>query len=115
MDNTGRVAVICPADRVDSVRAAVQHALQSMLAPQEFQRLSSQNEWDRQIIVGTTQQTKGLEYDAVVLVQPGEIQSQAPSLRVAGADTYVAMTRCTQRLCILQTKDDHDSSMLSFD
>ena len=49
---------------------------------------------------------KGLEYDAVMVVQPGRIEQDAPSRIVAASDLYVAMTRPTQRLLIVRTKDD---------
>ncbi len=52
-----------------------------------------------------TETVKGLEYDAVVVVQPGRIEENAPSRLVAASDLYVAMTRPTQRLVIVRTKD----------
>ena len=63
--------------------------------------------WDEQVTVCSTQTVKGLEYDAVVgALQPGRIEENAPSRIVAASDLYVAMTRPTQRLLILRTKDD---------
>ncbi len=53
----------------------------------------------------STQMVKGLQYDAVMVVQPGSIEN-APSRIVAAADLYVAMTRPTQRLLIVRTNAD---------
>ncbi|MFD2492784.1 HelD family protein [Amycolatopsis jiangsuensis] len=76
----GTVAVLVPAARHERLRA--------LLA--EDERLS----------VLTVDRAKGLEFDAVVLVAPDEI--------VAGSarglnDLYVALTRATQRLGVVQT------------
>jgi DNA helicase IV len=54
----------------------------------------------RAIAVLTPQEAKGLEFDAVVIVEPNEII--ASSSRGVGA-LYVAMTRPTQRLHLVGT------------
>ncbi len=76
------------------------------MAPKEFERLSSQSSWDEQVTICSTRTVKGLEYDAVMVVQPGRIEEDAPSRIVAASDLYVAMTRPTQRLLIVRTNDD---------
>ena len=44
-------------------------------------------------------QAKGMEYDGVVLVAPGEIRADSP----AGVRTlYVALSRATQRLVTIE-------------
>ncbi|WP_289094529.1 AAA family ATPase [uncultured Bifidobacterium sp.] len=105
-DGTGRVAVIAPQAQLDEFRQTVRLALRDTLSTQEFARLDSQNVWDEQVGVCTTQDVKGLEYDAVVVVQPAAIDQEAPSRLTAAADLYVAMTRPTQRLLILRTNED---------
>ena len=105
-DGTGRVAVIAPQAQLDGFRQTVRLALRDTLSTQEFARLDSQNVWDEQVGVCTTQDVKGLEYDAVVVVQPAAIDQEAPSRLTAAADLYVAMTRPTQRLLILRTNED---------
>ncbi|MHA3024711.1 RNA polymerase recycling motor ATPase HelR [Mycobacterium sp. BMJ-28] len=45
-------------------------------------------------------ETKGLEYDAVLVVEPGAILADGPG---GAADLYVALTRATQRLGVLHT------------
>ena len=52
----------------------------------------------RPVALLTPQDAKGLEFDAVVVVEPGEIAAAGP--RGAGA-LYVAMTRPTQRLILV--------------
>ena len=105
-DGTGRVAIIAPDALLASLRARVYAELRQTLAPKEFERLSSQNSWDEQVTICSTRTVKGLEYDAVMVVQPGRIEEDAPSRIVAASDLYVAMTRPTQRLLIVRTNDD---------
>ena len=51
------------------------------------------------VAVLTVPQSKGLEFDAVVVVAPSEIIGQSP---MGGHDLYVAMTRATRRLTVVQ-------------
>ena len=80
-----------------------------ILDPAEYARLIEQPEWDEQISVCGTETVKGLEFDAVVVVEPGLIEDDAPSRLVAASDLYVAMTRPTQKLVIVRTKADEKS------
>lgn len=105
-DGTGRVAIIAPDALLASLRARVYAELRQTLAPKEFEHLSSQSSWDEQVTICSTRTVKGLEYDAVMVVQPGRIEEDAPSRIVAASDLYVAMTRPTQRLLIVRTNDD---------
>ncbi|WP_291418861.1 helicase [Actinophytocola sp.] len=52
--------------------------------------------------VVTPREAKGLEYDAVVIVEPHRILAAEPS---GAADLYVALTRATQRLAVIHTED----------
>lgn len=108
-DGTGRIAVICPDDLIAPVRDAVRRKLAAILDPAEYARLIEQPEWDEQISVCGTETVKGLEFDAVVVVEPGLIEDDAPSRPVAASDLYVAMTRPTQKLVIVRTKTDEKS------
>ena len=103
-DGTGRIAVICPDNLIAPVRDAVRRKLAVILDPAEYARLIEQPEWDEQISVCGTETVKGLEFDAVVVVEPGLIEDDAPSRLVAASDLYVAMTRPTQKLVIVRTK-----------
>ena len=105
-DGTGRVAIIAPDGMLKTLRRRVYAQLQEELTAKEFSRLEEQSSWDEQVTVCSTQTVKGLEYDAVMVVQPGRIEQDAPSRLVAASDLYVAMTRPTQRLLIVRTKDD---------
>ena len=109
-DGTGRVAVIAPDSWKDDLRGAIDAALRSHLSTQEYDRLTHQPSWDEQVSLCSVGSVKGLEYDAVVVVEPGEIEQSAPSRLTAAADLYVAMTRPTQRLVIARTRDDAKSS-----
>ena len=53
-------------------------------------------------VVGSLE-AKGLEYDAVVLVEPTELIAESTTGRRA---LYVALTRATQRLTVLSSNDD---------
>lgn len=54
-------------------------------------------------MAGTTSpsEIKGLEFDAVLVVEPGRILADGPR---GAADLYVALTRATQRLGVLHTE-----------
>ena len=108
-DGTGRIAVICPDNLIAPVRDAVRRKLAVILDPAEYARLIEQPEWDEQISVCGTETVKGLEFDAVVVVEPGLIEDDAPSRLVTASDLYVAMTRPTQKLVIVRTKADEKS------
>lgn len=108
-DGTGRIAVICPDNLIAPVRDAVRRKLAVILDPAEYARLIEQPEWDEQISVCGTETVKGLEFDAVVVVEPGLIEDDAPNRLVAASDLYVAMTRPTQKLVIVRTKADEKS------
>jgi DNA helicase IV len=50
---------------------------------------------DARVVVLTGLDTKGLEFDGIVVVEPGEIESESPAGR---ATLYVVLTRATQRM-----------------
>ncbi|MEU7838394.1 ATP-binding domain-containing protein [Nonomuraea sp. NPDC049129] len=54
------------------------------------------------VVVLTVTQCKGLEFDAVVVVEPAAIMAQSP---MGGQDLYVAVTRATRRLTITHEND----------
>jgi DNA helicase IV len=95
VDDRGTLAVIAPARVVDAqyeelalrFGASVGRAARGLRRP---------------IAVLTPQEAKGLEFDAVVVVEPNEII--ASSSRGVGA-LYVAMTRPTQRLHLVGTSE----------
>jgi DNA helicase IV len=80
----GRVGVLVPVARVAQLRTIV---------PEE-----SNGELDAPVTVLTVAQAKGLEFDAVVLLDPAGIVAESPR---GLNDLYVALTRTTHRLCIV--------------
>lgn len=99
-DGTGRVAVIVPDELRDAVQAAVHEAVTHSTLARSGVR------FDEQIMVCGAQSVKGLEYDAVMVVEPGLIEQEAPTRLSAASDLYVALTRPTQRLLIVRTQAD---------
>ncbi|MCT2281952.1 AAA family ATPase [Micromonospora chalcea] len=89
----GRLGVLVPTGRVDELGGAVVAALPEAA-------LGEQPELANRIVVLTTEQAKGLEFDSVLVVDPARIVSESPR---GHSDLYVALTRATQRLGILRT------------
>jgi hypothetical protein len=50
---------------------------------------------DARVVVLTGLDTKGLEFDGIVVVEPGEIETESPAGR---ATLYVVFTRATQQM-----------------
>jgi DNA helicase IV len=84
----GRVAVLGPEARFDELRKLVPTA--------------NGDDLDAPVTVLTVTQAKGLEFDAVVLVDPAAIVAESPH---GLNDLYVALTRTTQRLCVVHSND----------
>lgn len=99
-DGAGRVAVVAAADQVDALREAVESALPGALGAEEAARLLAQRPEDAQVSVLDPRAAKGLEFDAVVLVEPAAV-SEGPG---GASDLYVAMTRPTQRLVVVHER-----------
>jgi DNA helicase IV len=77
----GRVAVIAPPGRVAETAATL--------------GVTPDPDLDAPVAVLTPGQSKGLEFDSVIIVDPAGIEQSSPRGR---ADLYVAMTRTTRRL-----------------
>ncbi|OZG48673.1 HelD family protein [Bombiscardovia coagulans] len=102
-DGSGRIALICTQELITSLRDSVMAQYRKLAGEKATQIVTNQEDWDKQIVVTSAQGTKGLEFDAVVLVDPERIAENAPSRLVGASDIYVAMTRPTQRLVIVET------------
>ncbi|MFB6672121.1 HelD family protein [Streptomyces sp. NPDC056390] len=88
----GRLAIIVPNGRLTDLGPAVQRVLPDATIGQFTQ--------DEDVVaVMEVQQTKGLEFDSVLVVEPADIAT-APR---GANDLYVAVTRATQRLGLLHT------------
>jgi DNA helicase IV len=89
----GRLAVLAAAAGVDELR--------TILGSSE-QRAPGVDDLDAPVTVLTVHQAKGLEFDAVVLVDPVAIVAESPR---GLNDLYVALTRTTHRLSIVHPGD----------
>ena len=92
MGDGGRLAVIAPAARVTELTGALPQAV----------RGDQPDVLDAQVALLTVLQSKGLEFDRVVLADPAGIIAQSP---VGGHDLYVAITRATHRLTVIYEGD----------
>lgn len=84
----GRLAVITPATRHAEVAAALPDAAAG----------ADPSALDSPVAVLTPTQSKGLEFDAVVIVDPAGILAASAS---GGRDLYVAITRATRHLTVV--------------
>jgi DNA helicase IV len=93
MGDGGRLAVIAPGARLAELARAIPAAV-----PGDRPEVL-----DSPVALLTVIQSKGLEFDRVVLVDPAGILAQSP---VGGHDLYVAITRATHRLTVI-----HDNNL----
>jgi DNA helicase IV len=108
-DGTGRIAVIADDELLSSLRAPLWEAIRASRGEDEAHRLQSQSDGDDQIDLSNPEGIKGLEYDAVVLIQPSLIEQNSPNRLTAASDLYVSLTRPTQQLIIVRTQEDQDA------
>ena len=92
MGDGGRLAVIAPTARI----ADLARALPGAVPGDQAEAL------DALVALLTVGQSKGLEFDRVVLVDPAGILAQSPA---GGHDLYVAITRATHRLTVVHDGD----------
>ena len=90
-DEAGRVAVIAADEQVAQVRAAIAASRIGAHLPPS----GSGSVLDARLAVMTPLESKGLEFDVVVLVEPADIAKHSTG------DLYVAMTRPTQQLRVV--------------
>ncbi|MFV0458126.1 MAG: HelD family protein [Actinomycetales bacterium] len=91
----GRVAVIARAERVQELASALRAGLGHETVGLGWAAL------DREVGVLDVEESKGLEFDGVVVVEPAEIIDSGPRGR---NDLYVAMTRPTQQLSLVHAE-----------
>ena len=98
----GTVAVICATPRRDDLRQALHRAAESDPSLADALRARLGDSLSAQVAVLDPKGSKGLEFDAVVLVEPAEILRGAGDLGVRRpSDLYVAMTRTTRHLHVV--------------
>ena len=95
----GRLAVMVPAARLGEVSRAVAGALPAGALPAGAGSAGSMDpDLEKPVVVLTVRQAKGLEFDDVLIADPGQILAE--SARGLN-DLYVGLTRATQRLGVV--------------
>ncbi|KAB2349620.1 HelD family protein [Actinomadura rudentiformis] len=84
----GRLAVIASGAAHGAVRAALPGA-EAGATPEAL---------DSPVVVLTAEESKGLEFDSVIVVDPHGVLAESPR---GGQDLYVAITRATRRLTVV--------------
>jgi superfamily I DNA/RNA helicase len=93
--DTGRLAVLAPAGLAADVAAAV-------IAKVPDAGFGPDPDLERRTVVLPVRQAKGLEFDTVLVVEPDGIAAADPH---GENDLYVALTRATRRLVIVESED----------
>ncbi len=97
-----KIAILVPAALIEDLGKAVRAEV-SDLAVGELPDL------ERRVAMLTVRQAKGLEFDSVLVVDPQRIVDESPR---GLSDLYVALTRATQRLGIINFVDDPQPACL---
>jgi DNA helicase IV len=100
----GRTAVLVPTGRLDELRVR-------LLGADDTERTEGTDGTDGSggatvdltapVVVLPVSAAKGLEFDAVIVVEPAELLAESPRGR---GDLYVALTRATQRLAVVHAE-----------
>jgi DNA helicase IV len=90
----GKLAVLVPAGRAEELGRPIAAAVPGTAVGPGPAAL------DAPVAVLTVAEAKGLEFDAVVVVEPGAILGESPR---GASDLYVALTRTTRRLGVVHT------------
>jgi DNA helicase IV len=99
-EGNGRVAVLAPAARVDALRAGLVGSDLPVTPADGPAAVDERGAADLEVavVVSTVADAKGLEFDAVVLVDPAGIVEESPR---GLNDLYVALTRATRSLDVV--------------
>jgi DNA helicase IV len=89
----GKLAVIVPPERLAAAAAAVTAVLPDTA-------IGADPDLSSPVVVLTVRQAKGLEFDSVLIAEPGEMLADSPR---GLNDLYVALTRATQRVGVVHT------------
>jgi DNA helicase IV len=93
--DSGRIAVVCPDDMADAVSTALD-------AAGVAHGRAGASALEATLTVVPVGVVKGLEMDAVIVVEP-TVMYEHPDVGPRGL--YVALTRSTQRLVVVTTRD----------
>ncbi|TQS29534.1 PhoH family protein [Microbispora sp. KK1-11] len=92
----GRLVVIAPAGMTEEIGAIVRAAVPEAATGPGPAAL------DAPVAVLSVTEAKGLEFDSVIVVEPGRILRESPR---GPSDLYVALTRATSRLGVVHTEE----------
>lgn len=95
----GLVGIIAPVSTHESIQPALEEQYPGRVWTGDGRRR------DRDLVLVTPRQAKGLEYDAVIILEPQQIVTEAGD---SVGDLYVAMTRATQTLSLITTGAEAD-------
>jgi DNA helicase IV len=96
----GRTAVLVPTARVEALRSRLVGAVEP--GPDTPDGPADPDvDLTSPVVVLPISAAKGLEFDAVVLVEPAEVLAESPR---GANDLYVALTRSTQRLAVVHAE-----------
>ncbi|MDR2538637.1 MAG: AAA family ATPase [Bifidobacteriaceae bacterium] len=104
----GRVAVIVRPEKVDELKQAIFKKIEEDYGQVIAHQISSQKSPDAQLEIISPEDSKGLEFDAVLLVEPLDLQlydNQGHQTYESMSALYVAMTRPTSRLVLVHFKN----------
>jgi DNA helicase IV len=90
----GRTAVLVPAGQLAGLRAR-------LLGGDQDGQGTAEVDLTAPVVVLPVSAAKGLEFDAVIVVEPAELLAESPR---GGGDLYVALTRATQRLAVVHAE-----------
>ncbi len=96
----GRTAVLAPAARVAGLRERLMGAVDPGPDTPDGPA-DPEVDLTSPVVVLPIGKAKGLEFDAVVLVEPAEVLAESPR---GANDLYVALTRATQRLAVVHAE-----------
>ncbi|MCX6467452.1 MAG: AAA family ATPase [Pseudonocardiales bacterium] len=99
----GRTVVLAPTARVRALRERLLGTAEPVAGPDTPDGPADPSvDLTSPVVVLPIASAKGLEFDAVVLVEPAEVLAESPR---GANDLYVALTRATQRLAVVHTGD----------
>ncbi|HLU57889.1 MAG TPA: ATP-binding domain-containing protein [Pseudonocardia sp.] len=97
----GRTAVLAPVGLVDRLRARVLGPDGGADGAASTDGAVGEVDLTAPVVVLPVSAAKGLEFDAVVVVEPAQLLAESPRGR---GDLYVALTRATQRLAVVHAE-----------
>ncbi|MDR3128031.1 MAG: AAA family ATPase [Bifidobacteriaceae bacterium] len=103
-DGLGRIAVLVSAAKIEEFKNILQKRLKTNGKQALWQNLQKQVGSDMQLEVVDPRQTKGLEFDATVLIEPSDfLPKQADEIlyKINLSNLYVALSRSTNRLSVI--------------